>query len=348
MDSNSSHTTDLHWINDASLKAYNTFGIDHTAHQLIRLHSEEQIVKVLSELESDPLILGGGSNILLLGDIARPVLKQEIKGKEIVYQDAEEALVSFGAGENWHECVLWSLDNELYGLENLSLIPGTVGAAPMQNIGAYGVELCDVFHSLVAIEKSSGIRTIFHSEDCQFGYRDSFFKQEGKGKYIISRVFLKLSIKPNINKSYASLAKLLEERNISHPTPRQISDAVIEIRSSKLPDVHKIGNSGSFFKNPIIPIGKFEELKRKHPNIVSYPVDGNHVKLAAGWLIDQCGWKGYREGDAACYEKQALVLVNYGNATGQDIWRLAQKIQTSVLEEFEVQLEPEVNLIGMG
>jgi len=290
------------------------------------------------------LILGGGSNMLFTKDFEGLVVHNKIKGIELVEENEKTVLIRVGGGEIWHELVLWCIEQGYAGIENLSLIPGSVGAAPIQNIGAYGVELKDVFERLDAFNLSTAVLETFHLDDCAFGYRDSVFKKEAKGRYFITRVFLRLSKQADFNISYGAIQQVLQKSQ----TPlsiRSISDAVIQIRSQKLPDPKKTGNAGSFFKNPIVDNVTVKLLQKVYPSVPAYPVDENNSKLAAGWLIDQIGWKGHRKGDAGIHKKQALVLVNYGNATGQEIWNLAKEVQDSVQEKFGILLEPEVNIL---
>jgi UDP-N-acetylmuramate dehydrogenase len=334
-------------INNTSLAPYNTFGIDAKASSLAVVADENELIQLLMQWQGDrPFILGGGSNILLTGDIAGLVIKNEIRGKIAQQQQDEKVLLEVGAGENWHELVCWTIDQGYGGLENLSLIPGTVGAAPIQNIGAYGVELEQVFHQLEAIQLETGEKRIFNHADCKFGYRSSVFKHELKGQFCITRVVLRLTTQNHrIATSYGAIRKMLAERHIQEPTPKEISEVVIAIRSSKLPDPKVLGNSGSFFKNPVIEDVQFEALKQAYPDIPHYPAGTGKIKLPAAWLIDQCGWKGKRSGDAGTYEKQALVLVNHGTATGKELWAFAQQIQQSVALKFGIRLQPEVNVL---
>ncbi len=328
-----------------SLAKLNTFGIDQKASRLIWAHSAEEIANYLKHHGAPALVLGGGSNMLLTNDVEGDVLKVDIHGREVVFEDNDHVHIRFGAGENWHEVVLWTLMQGLGGLENLSLIPGNCGTAPVQNIGAYGVELQDVFVSCegVMIDDSSPFK--LSREEARFGYRNSIFKNEWKGKAVITQVVLKLTKRNHrINAEYGAIKGELEKMGVSKPTPKQISDVVVAIRKSKLPDPSQIGNSGSFFKNPVVSAEKAEELLDKYPNMPSYPAEGGK-KLAAGWIIEKCGWKGHREKDAGVHQNQALVLVNYGNATGREIHLLAQNIMEDVYARFGIQLEPEVNLI---
>lgn len=332
----------------ASLKPFNTFGIEATCNELLSFNDEQAIRDwlVQSQPDTDSLfILGGGSNLLLLDHIDLTFIQPNIQG--IAYQEKEgsdEVLVTAGAGMNWHELVLDTLTKGYSGLENLSLIPGNVGAAPIQNIGAYGVEFKDCFVSLRAVELTSGDVREFSAADCQFGYRDSIFKNSLKGRYVITQVTLRLSkaLQPHID--YAPLKQLLADK--TEITAKTISQAVIAIRQIKLPDPVKLGNAGSFFKNPVVTVEQYETLKDAFAELVAYQIDNEHYKLAAGWLIEQAGLKGYRQGDAGVHEKQALVLVNYGRATGQDILNIAKHVRDKVLELFGVELEPEVWIIG--
>ena len=331
---------------NVSLKPYNTFGLSAQAKLLARVSDVQDLKQVLgdSSVQNEKqFILGGGSNILLTKDIDGLVIKNEIGGIDTVGETSDSYLIRSGAGVVWHELVLHAIQNGYAGIENLSLIPGNVGAAPMQNIGAYGVELKDVFHSLEAVEMKSGEVRKFNAEECEFGYRESVFKHKMKGQYVISSVTLRLNKKPVLNTSYGAIEDELERLGIQSPSIEDVSRAVINIRQSKLPDPKELGNSGSFFKNPVVPTIKYEALKLKFPDIPGYPA-GNETKLAAGWLIEQCGWKGKVVGNTGSHAKQALVLVNYGNATGVEIFKLSEKIMQSVYDTFGVQLEREVNV----
>jgi len=327
-----------------NLKKLNTFGLPAMAKQYVEIHSVADLQLFVKTDHGDPHILGGGSNVLLTGDVPGVVLKNEIKGVGIEHATDQHSVVWAGGGVVWHELVMWSLQQNLGGLENLSLIPGSVGAAPIQNIGAYGVELKDVFHHLEAVDLATGRFREFSNEECGFGYRDSVFKNEIKGKYFITKVFLKLAKEPAVQTSYGAIQQVLAEWKTGAPTIQDVSRAVIQIRRSKLPDPREIGNSGSFFKNPEIPVAKFEKLAAAFPSIVSYPLPNGNIKIPAGWLIEKAGWKGKRFGDAGCHEKQALVLVNYGSATGKEIWQLAVQIQDSIKVMFGIELMPEVNI----
>lgn len=329
-----------------SLKTLNTFGMDVKARFFCEANDVESLLQLLTEYKKTPiLILGGGSNLLLTKDFDGLVIQINITGKEIIKLNNEACLVRVGAGENWHDLVLWTLDHDCFGLENLSLIPGNAGTAPMQNIGAYGVEIKDVFHSLEALEIATGEIKEFTANECKFGYRESVFKNELKGQYIILSVQFKLSLVPNIKTSYGAIQKELELLGIENPSPKDVSRAVIHIRQSKLPDPKLIGNSGSFFKNPVIPLNQFKALQDKFPEMVSYPVSETEVKLAAGWLIEKAGWKGKTFGNYGVHKKQALVLVNYSDANGADIAILAKDIQQSIFDIFGVSLQTEVNII---
>jgi UDP-N-acetylmuramate dehydrogenase len=333
-----------------SLKKYNTFGIEARCSAFAEVKSVEDIRRVVATNKLPIQLLGGGSNILFLKDNYDELfIKNGIQGINIV-EDTEGGgiLVEIGGGVVWHDFVMWAIDNNLAGVENLALIPGTVGAAPIQNIGAYGVELKDVFVRLEAfnMQKTVGLR-YFSKAECKFGYRDSVFKNELKGQYFITRVFLNLQRKPTqLHTGYGDISKILAEKSIENPTIRDVSNAVIAIRKSKLPDPSVIGNAGSFFKNPTIPKEEFDALKEQFPNIVGYPIENTEgVKVAAGWLIEQCNWKGKRLGRVGVHERQALVLVNYGGGKGSQIEHLAKKIQASVFEKFHILLTPEVNFL---
>ncbi|GAB3295104.1 UDP-N-acetylmuramate dehydrogenase [Hymenobacter tenuis] len=333
---------------NVSLRPYNTFGLDVKARLFARFTSVDELRALLAlpELQAtQKLILGGGSNLLFTQDFDGIVLKNEIRGLDIISQDEETALVRAGAGESWHGLVQYTLEQDLSGIENLSLIPGTVGAAPLQNIGAYGSELKDTFERLEALEISTGQLRTFSASECGFGYRESVFKGPLKNQFIVTGVVLRLSRQAKPNISYGAIKTTLEDMGIEgDATPRQISEAVMQIRRSKLPDPTQIGNAGSFFKNPEVSQAKYDELKAQHPEIPGYPVPGG-VKVPAGWLIEQCGWKGQRRGAHGVHDKQALVLVNHGGAQGQDIRELAFDIIASVREKFGIELHPEVNIL---
>lgn len=333
-----------------SLKPYNTFGLEVYAEKFVvisDLSSFVQLLKDYPHLQDDGmLILGGGSNLLLSKDVKGWVIKNEIKGLSIEKETEEEVWVKAGAGENWHEFVMYTVDAGWGGLENLSLIPGTVGAAPMQNIGAYGVEIKNHFAFLEALDLHTLEVKTFDAKACAFGYRESFFKHEGKGKYLISSVCFKLTKRPSVNTSYGVINDVLATKGIERPSIKEVSEAVIAIRQSKLPDPKEIGNSGSFFKNPTVPANQAKLVMEQFPGIPHYPVEGStDVKFPAGWLIEQAGWKGYRNGDAGVHAKQALVLVNYGQAKGAEIIALSEEIKQSVFQKFGIRLETEVNIL---
>jgi UDP-N-acetylmuramate dehydrogenase len=333
---------------NTSLKAYNTFGIDAKASEFVEVKTVEEVQALCSNFnltDRNVLVLGGGSNILLTGDFNGMVIRMAVTGIDIVAEDNEHVWIRAMAGEVWHNLVMYCVDHGYGGIENLSLIPGCVGAAPMQNIGAYGVELKSVFENLSAVEIADGNLVEFQRDECRFGYRESIFKHEAKGKYIIVAVVLKLSKHPVLNTSYGAVQQTLEKHHVTHPGIKDVSDAVIEIRRSKLPDPAVLGNAGSFFKNPEIDPAQFEKLRSDHPAIPGYPTSQGKVKLAAGWLIEQCGWKGKVVGHTGSHKDQALVLVNYGGATGGEILSLAQNIRQSVAEKFGVDIQPEVNIV---
>lgn len=333
-----------------SLKPYNTFGIDVSAYFFIQVRSMDELKKILSEDEFryvPKLILGGGSNVLFTKDVDALVIHNGMHGIEVVKEDYHHVYIRAGAGVEWNDLVVYCVNNNYGGLENLSLIPGSVGAAPMQNIGAYGVELKDCFYELVALDIQTLEERIFTKEECNFGYRESIFKHEAKGKYIIASVTLCLSKHAILNTGYGAIEHELHNMN-AEATIKNISDAVCNIRRSKLPDWKMIGNAGSFFKNPEISEQKFDQLISKFPVMPNYRItqlDNNLTyKIPAGWLIEQCGWKGKRVGNTGSHKDQALVLVNYGNATGEEIILLAKQIQESVNEKFNVDIMTEVNV----
>ncbi len=327
------------------LKPYNTFSIDAKAKFFNSFSFVEELEETLLMYSEYPVfILGGGSNILFTKDYDGAVLKNDIKGIELQHEDADHVYVKVGAGENWHQFVLHCIDHNWAGIENLSLIPGNIGASPIQNIGAYGVELDDVFWSLEAFHLFEKRIHTFTREDCEFGYRNSIFKERYKDQFAIISVTFQLKKKPIFHTDYGAITEELEKMGVKDLSIKAVSQAVINIRSSKLPDPQKIANAGSFFKNPEVPTEKYETLKLQFPNFVAYPLAKGSVKLAAGWMIEQCGWKGYRKGDAGCHANQALVLVNYGNATGKEIYDLSEEILQSVKKKFDVVLEREVNI----
>jgi UDP-N-acetylmuramate dehydrogenase len=340
----------LKFLYSELLNNYNTFGFDAKADVFVEVNTVSEFQNLLQTKEwkeNQHLLLGGGSNILLTQDFHGLVVINRISGIGVLEEDDKSVVVECGAGENWHEFVLYAIQQNWGGLENLSLIPGTVGAAPMQNIGAYGVEIKDTFHSLQAINLKTGEIEVFTADECQFGYRESVFKHDLKGQYLIAKVSFRLDKSEfhHLNLEYGIIKKVLKDHNISKPTIQDVSNAVIEIRQSKLPDPAEIGNSGSFFKNPIIDLSQFEGLQEEFPNIPYYELEDGKIKLAAGWLIESAGWKGYQENGVGVHQKQALVLVNYGTGKGKGILDLARKIQDSVRSKFGVELSPEVNFI---
>ncbi len=329
------------------LKAHNTFGISAFAKEFTAVHTIEQLTEVLKEnAEKKLFILGGGSNMLLTQDIDALVIHVDLKGKKVVKEDDNHVHIEAMAGENWHEFVLYCIDNNYGGLENLSLIPGNVGTTPIQNIGAYGTEIKDTFVSCQAMDIATQQLVTFTKEECKFAYRESIFKGKLKGKYIITSVTFRLT-KTNhkINTAYGDITDKLIDNGIIVPTIKDVSNAVIAIRQSKLPDPKELGNSGSFFKNPIVPKEEFEKVYEKHPLMPHYIISDTEVKVPAGWLIEQSGFKGKRFGDAGIHTKQALVLVNYGNATGQELLALSRNIQDTVYKNFGIKIEAEVNII---
>ncbi|MEX1003043.1 MAG: UDP-N-acetylmuramate dehydrogenase [Crocinitomicaceae bacterium] len=331
---------------NVNLKPYNTFGLSAFAESFGTFQNLDQLREMIHLYKDQSLlILGGGSNLLLTQDVKGLVLKNELKGIEIISEDTTSVWIKAQAGEVWHDLVVWAIQQGYGGIENLSLIPGSVGAAPMQNIGAYGVEIKDVFEELEAFHIQTEKIKVFNHASCDFGYRESVFKRALKGKYIITSITLKLSKNPVLNTSYGAIEQRLTEMGIQTPGIKEVSDAVIYIRQSKLPDPAKIGNSGSFFKNPVIGRAQFEALQKKFPDIAHYPLDEQQVKIAAGWLIDQAGWKGKTLGNYGVHKNQALVLVNYGAAKGADIYQLSEDIMASVKTIYGIQLEREVNVI---
>ncbi len=334
-------------ISNFSLKNYNTFGIEAKANEFVAVHSIEDLKTVLIENKSKKkFILGGGSNMLLTQDIDALVIHIDLKGKKIINQDEDFVFIDCQAGENWHELVLWTINQDFGGLENMSLIPGNVGTTPVQNIGAYGTEIKDTFVSCNAMNIENQETKIFTNAECNFGYRESVFKNELKNQYIITSVVFKLTKKNHkINISYGDIKLELSNKNIKIPTLIDVSNAVIAIRQSKLPDPKILGNSGSFFKNPILLKTEFEPIHKKFPEMKFFQISETEVKVPAGWLIEQAGFKGKRFGDAGIHKNQALVLVNYGNATGQEIFNVSKDVQKTVFEMFGIQIEAEVNVI---
>jgi UDP-N-acetylmuramate dehydrogenase len=331
-----------------SLKSYNTFGLDVNADLFLDVFSVNEVRLVLSQDEfrhRNHMFLGGGSNVLFTTNYEGLIIHNCLKGIDVISENSEHVFVKVASGVIWHDFVLFAIQNNWGGVENLSLIPGSVGAGPMQNIGAYGVELKDTFHELEALHLGTMELKTFSKEECKFGYRESVFKNTFKNQYFISSVTFKLNKNPILNTSYGAISIELGKLGITNPTIKEVSDAVIRIRQSKLPDPKVLGNSGSFFKNPEIEEDQFESLKAEFPTIVGYPTTPGKVKLAAGWLIEQCGWKGKVVGHCGSHKDQALVLVNYGGARGKEIYELALTIRQSVKDRFGVYIEPEVNII---
>jgi len=334
----------MNLLENISLRKYNTFGIDVSAKHFLEANSVSDIQNYLGEKKSSPLlVLGGGSNILFTKNFDGTVLKNNLKGIELLKEDSENYFVKAGGGEVWHEFVLHCIKNNYAGVENLSLIPGCVGAAPIQNIGAYGVEQKETFYELEAINLKENKKVVFKNSDCQFAYRDSIFKHEAKNKFIITSVTFKLNKKPKLNTSYGAINQELEKMG-AEVSIASISQAVCNIRRSKLPDPAVIGNAGSFFKNPIVANDKYELLKKEFQAIVAYK-DNSGMKLAAGWLVEQSGWKGKSFGSYGVHKDQALVLVNYGGAKGNEIYDLSSRVLQSVKEKFGVELEREVVIV---
>ena len=327
-----------------SLKDYNSFHLDVSTRRFERFSTIEQLSSLL-ETNLQTMILGGGSNVLFTKNFDGLILKNDVTGMRVIKEDEDHAYVKAGAGESWHELVLFCLQHNLGGVENLALIPGSVGASPMQNIGAYGAEIKDVFYSLEAFHIKTKHVSNFLNSDCEFGYRESVFKNRLRDQFVITSVTFRLDKKHAYNTSYGAVQKELDIMKVKELSIQAIAEAVIRIRRSKLPDPNVIGNAGSFFKNPEVSEKVFDDLKKEFPGIVGYPLVHGKVKLAAGWLIEQCGWKGYRKGDAGCHAQQALVLVNYGSASGQEIFSLSKEIIDSVLKKFGVALHREVNIV---
>jgi UDP-N-acetylmuramate dehydrogenase len=336
-------------LQNVRLKKYNTFGLDYTADRMIRIKSEEEAMALFNgsvDWEPPLLILGGGSNILFTCDFNGTIIFPEIKGirLEETEDDKRHVIVSAGAGVEWDEFVAWTVGKGFGGLENLSLIPGNAGATPIQNIGAYGVEVRDSIVKVRAVSTLDGTIRLFSNEECEFGYRNSIFKNNEKGKYLVTRVYYRLAVDPAVNLSYGSLKE--EVARLGPENPENVRQAVINIRTSKLPDPKLTGNAGSFFKNPVVPESFASAIKKEFPSLPVYNDKDGYVKLAAGWLIEQCGWKGKRTGNAGVHDKQALVLINYGNATGKEIYDLSSEIRKSVMEKFGIELEREVEIAG--
>ncbi len=332
---------------DISLLNYNSFGINQKAKQFFSFEDQTALQNFIydhPELTSSGIVLGGGSNILLTEPLESLVIHPENEAVSIIEESESDAVLCIGAGVNWDDLVKFSLERNLYGLENLSMIPGNCGAAPIQNIGAYGVELREVFEKLEAADLTDGSITQFSHADCEFGYRDSIFKREAKGRYCIIRIYLRLHKTPKLSLEYGSIRRTLEDMNVTEPTPADVSRAVRYIRGSKLPDPQKTGNAGSFFKNPIISNSFYNSLKEKWPDLPNYPVSETSIKVPAGWLIDHAGWKGYRHKNAGVHDRQALVLVNLGDKTGKDVRELAAMIRDYIFHKYGIELEPEVNI----
>lgn len=333
-----------------SLKKDNTFGLDVYAAYCAKFHNGDELRELMENYQQIPLkmVLGGGSNVLFTKNYDGLILRNKIPGIKVIREDEEHVFVKAGAGVRWHDFVTYCVENNFGGVENLSLIPGNVGASPMQNIGAYGVEIKDVFYELEAFDLDEKNVRIFSTVECKFGYRESVFKKELKNQFAILNVTFRLNKNPSFNISYGAIESELKSMNIENLNIKAISDAVIKIRSSKLPDPRFIGNAGSFFKNPVINRNTLANMKMAAPSdleIPFYEIDEEHFKIPAGWLIEQCGWKGYRKRDAGCYDKQALVLVNHGHASGKEIYDLSEEIKISVLEKFGIELEREVNIM---
>ena len=330
-----------------NLRTYNTFGISASCKLFTDVKNNEEVQEIITSSyfkNNSNLILGGGSNILFTKDFDGLVIKNSLKGIEVVLDEKDYVLVKVSAGEVWHNFVIWSIEHNYAGIENLSLIPGLVGASPMQNIGAYGAEIKDVCESVEAVELSTGQTFLFSNSDCEFGYRESVFKRKLKNRFLITAVTFKLNKTPRFNINYGDIKNTLAEMNVYELSLKAVSNAVIKIRSSKLPDPNKIGNAGSFFKNPVVKKELVDDLLLRYPLMPNYPQE-NGVKVPAGWLIEQCGWKGKVVGNTGAHRSQALVLVNYGNATGNEIYNLALEIKQSVKEKFGIDIEPEVNLV---
>jgi UDP-N-acetylmuramate dehydrogenase len=338
----------MNWLADVSLKSFNTFGMDVKAQWLVEVTHEEELRQVIADerwINGPRLILGGGSNVLFTEDFAGVVLLNRFHGMGHQPLTEDKMLVTAASGEVWHTFVLYCIDQGWCGIENLSLIPGCVGASPIQNIGAYGVEIKDVFHSLTAMHVLTGEIRSFSKEECAFGYRESIFKHHEKGNWIILSVAYELSLKPNVKTAYGDIQKELVNLGVSDPGIKEVSQAICNIRSSKLPNPAVLGNAGSFFKNPVILSAHYQSLKTKYVDMPAYEVDREHVKVPAGWLIERLGWKGRRVGPCGVNEKQALVLVNYGGSTGKEVFDLSQQIIDDVQEQFQILLEREVNIL---
>lgn len=332
-------------LTNIDLKEYTTFGVSANASHFATFSSEDEARNLTQSNTEELLILGGGSNLLFTKGFQGLVLKNEIKGISLAEKNDTSVVVKVGAGEVWHDFILYTIEHGYYGIENMSLIPGSVGASPMQNIGAYGVEIKDVFEKLEALEIATGEIHSFSLEECAFGYRESVFKRALKNKYIITQVYFRLSLNEKISTHYGAIESELAGKGITSPTSRDVSNAVIAIRSSKLPNPKELGNAGSFFKNPVVPKEVLEQIKINYPTAPSYPIDVTSVKVPAGWLIETAGWKGKQVGACGVHKNQALVLVNYGGATGKEIYALSTAIIEDVSEKFGITLEREVNII---
>ena len=332
-----------------SLQPYHTFGVSATARWWLEVHSVDDLIEFVTDHRdfSQPIwVLGEGSNVLFVRDYKGLILKNSIKGIDLVAESEDQVILEVGAGENWHKLVQYCIAHGWGGIENLSLIPGSVGAAPVQNIGAYGVELEEVFDSLSCIHLQTGIRHRFDKRDCRFAYRDSVFKQEARGIFFISHVRLRLQKAPHqLRMGYGAITARLKEMQVHTPDIADVSKAVCAIRRSKLPDPKELGNAGSFFKNPVIDLSHFHALQQAYPHIPRYPQGAEKVKIPAGWIIERCGWKGKRMGPCGVHQHQALVLVNYGGASGQQVWDLSERIREDVQRRFGIALEREVNII---
>ena len=331
-----------------SLKKFNSFGVECRTPYIKEVFSFFELKNlILKKNFREFFVLGGGTNILFLNKITGPVIKNSIGGIKIVNENDNAIYVSVGAGVNWHHLVLWCISKNYGGIENLSLIPGLVGASPIQNIGAYGTEICDVFHELECIEIKNGSKVNFNASDCKFSYRDSIFKNEYKGEFIITNVTLRLTKKNHkINTNYGEINETLQQMKILSPSIKDVSDAIVKIRSKKLPNHKEIGNAGSFFKNPIINLKVIEKLIKNYPDIPVFPLNGEKVKISAAWLIEKCGFKGKRIKNVGMHRNQSLVLVNYGDATGTELWNYAKEVKKKVFNKFKIKLEEEVNLIN--
>lgn len=338
----------MHIQTEVSLKPYNTFGIDVKAKQFVaitQLSDLQTLLQKTAQASTTVLILGGGSNVLFTQNFDGLVIKIMLKGIKLLKEDDRHIWLEVAAGEVWHDLVMYCVDKGYGGIENLSLIPGTVGAAPMQNIGAYGVEIKEVLETVQAVHRDTGEWCTFSNADCKFGYRESVFKNIYKDQFVITGITLRLSKQPTFNISYGAIQNTLKDNQVTNLSLKAISQAVCQIRRSKLPNPAEIGNAGSFFKNPEVSPIQFDKLQQKFPHIVGYPLDNGQVKVPAGWLIEQCGWKGKRLGSIGVHTRQALVLVNHGGGKGADIRALSQKIQASVLEKFGIEIKPEINIV---